>query len=111
MKPVSDPDLAVALDGMLAALNGLAFVVPGPDKAGNEALRGRLIRTIEDYVQPRVTSGHAGPIVAVIAGPGGSGKSTLLNTLAQQHVSEVGLARPTTKHPVLWANRSHADQY
>jgi energy-coupling factor transporter ATP-binding protein EcfA2 len=50
-------------------------------------------------------------VVAVLVGPTGSGKSVMLNSLAGQRASEPGALRPTTRSPVVWANRRHAMRY
>ncbi|MBT8212202.1 MAG: GTPase domain-containing protein, partial [Acidimicrobiia bacterium] len=69
--------------------------------------RTRLIRTIRDYLVPRLRDPDA-PVVAAIVGPTGTGKSSVLNALSRDHVSATGALRPTTRSPVLYAHRDNS---
>ncbi len=62
--------------------------------------RGALLRQLDDYVIPRLSSIDA-PVLAVIGGSTGAGKSTLVNSLLRREVSRAGVIRPTTTSPVL----------
>lgn len=72
--------------------------LPGADKA--HASQSALIKQLDDYLIPRLTSLDA-PLLAVVGGSTGAGKSTLVNSLVGSQVSQCGVIRPTTKHPVL----------
>jgi hypothetical protein len=111
---MTSPDenqIEAALEALRDALGDVAFSLTGPDREPLEVERRRLGKSISDYLLPRVRTDKAIPVVALIAGAGGVGKSTLLNSLAQTDVSQVGLARPTTRHPVIWANRRPPDDF
>ncbi len=62
--------------------------------------RAALLRQLDDYVIPRLSSIDA-PLLAVIGGSTGAGKSTLVNSLLRSTVSRMGVIRPTTTTPVL----------
>lgn len=102
--------LREALGELATALEGFEFRLPGPDLAPREQSRIELVRSIREYLLPRLRDPEA-PVVAVIVGPTGSGKSVLLNSLAGQVASEIGALRPTTRSPVVWAHRSNARRY
>lgn len=102
--------LRSSLEDLAGALESFQFQVPGPDRAGRERARTELVRSIREYLLPRLEDPEA-PVVAVLVGPTGSGKSVLLNSLAGQRASEPGALRPTTRSPVVWANRRHAMRY
>lgn len=111
---MTSPDehqIEAALGSLRAALGDVAFSMTGPDRDPLEVERRRLVKSISDYLLPRVRTDTAIPVVVLVAGAGGVGKSTLLNSLAQTDVSPVGLARPTTRHPVIWANRRPPDEF
>ena len=71
-----------------------------PDVAQSEAARVELLRQLDDYVLPRLSSLDA-PLLAVVGGSTGAGKSTLVNSLVGRLVSKPGVLRPTTRSPVL----------
>jgi energy-coupling factor transporter ATP-binding protein EcfA2 len=72
--------------------------VPGVDKACSS--QSALVRQLDDYVIPRLSSLEA-PLLAVVGGSTGAGKSTLVNSLVGSVVSQYGVLRPTTRLPVL----------
>ncbi len=76
----------------------LPLDVPGRDAA--ESGRMDLLRQLDDYVLPRLTSIDA-PLLAVVGGSTGAGKSTLVNSIVGREVSRPGVIRPTTTSPVL----------
>jgi len=63
-----------------------------------------LLKALDDYVIPRLTSLDA-PLLAVVGGSTGAGKSTLVNSLVGSVVSRSGVLRPTTRSPVLVHHR------
>ncbi|MFQ5522093.1 MAG: dynamin family protein [Acidimicrobiia bacterium] len=85
----------------LESLNLSAAHLVGLDTAEK---RARALRTIHDYLIPRLETPSA-PLTVVLVGPTGSGKSTLLNTLAGTDISETGSLRPTTRRPVVLTSR------
>ena len=72
--------------------------LPSVDKA--IASQSALIKQLDDYLIPRLSALDA-PLLAVVGGSTGAGKSTLVNSLVGSLVSQGGVIRPTTKHPVL----------
>ena len=66
----------------------------------SRAIRGALLRQLDDYVLPRLRSLDA-PLLAVVGGSTGAGKSTLVNSIVDAEVSRSGVLRPTTTTPVL----------
>jgi len=102
--------LRTSLEDLSAALESFQFRVLGPDQEARERSRTELVRSIREYLLPRLEDPEA-PVVAVLVGPTGSGKSIILNSLAGQKASEPGALRPTTRSPVVWANRRHVRRY
>ena len=76
----------------------LPFDLPGVRVA--ERGRTELLRQLDDYILPRLSSLDA-PLLAVVGGSTGAGKSTLVNSLVGAVVSAPGVLRPTTRSPVL----------
>ncbi len=72
--------------------------IPGVAEA--RLSRSALLKQLDDYVIPRLTSLDA-PLLAVVGGSTGAGKSTLVNSLVGTVVSRSGVLRPTTRWPVL----------
>lgn len=102
--------LRSSLEDLSAALESFQFRLPGPDQPAKERARTDLVRSIREYLLPRLEDPEA-PVVAVLVGPTGSGKSIMLNSFAGQRASEPGALRPTTRSPVVWANRRHVRRY
>ena len=71
-----------------------------PKAEASRAIRGALLRQLDDYVLPRLRSLDA-PLLAVVGGSTGAGKSTLVNSIVDAEVSRSGVLRPTTTTPVL----------
>ena len=99
-----------SLGELAAAIEGFEFRLPGPDQEARERARTELVRSVRDYLLPRLRDPDA-PVVAVVVGPTGSGKSVIFNSLAGQNASEPGALRPTTRSPVVWAHRSNSRRY
>lgn len=72
--------------------------IPSVDKA--IATRAALVKQLDDYLIPRLSSLDA-PLLAVVGGSTGAGKSTLVNSLVGSVVTQCGVLRPTTRRPVL----------
>lgn len=86
-----------ALENLAGALETLDL---GPEPSHLHSDRERLASTIRSYLIPRAIDPGA-PITVVFAGPTGSGKSTLINSLTRRDLAEVGVLRPTTRHPLV----------
>ena len=71
-----------------------------PQTQATKVHRESLLRQLDDYVVPRLSSLYA-PLLAVIGGSTGAGKSTLVNSIVDAEVSRSGILRPTTVSPVL----------
>ena len=76
------------------------FPLDIPGVAQARASQTALVRQLDDYVIPRLSSLDA-PLLAVVGGSTGAGKSTLVNSLVGSVVSQCGVLRPTTRLPVL----------
>jgi hypothetical protein len=98
------------LEKLAEALGQLDFRLPTTGREDAENARDAIIRTINEYLIPRLDEPEA-PVVAAVIGPTGTGKSTLVNSLANDRISDVGPLRPTTRNPVLWAHRDHGGRY
>ena len=97
---VDDAGLLSAVQQLRSELENatLPFDIPGAAEA--RLSRSALLKQLEDYVIPRLTSLDA-PLLAVVGGSTGGGKSTLVNSLVGSVVSRSGVLRPTTRSPVL----------
>jgi len=97
---VDDAGLLSAVQQLRSELENatLPFDIPGAAEA--RLSRSALLKQLEDYVIPRLTSLDA-PLLAVVGGSTGAGKSTLVNSLVGSVVSRSGVLRPTTRSPVL----------
>ena len=82
----------------VVAASSLPLDLPSTARAKDN--RVALLRQLEDYVIPRLSSIDA-PLLAVIGGSTGAGKSTLVNSILRREVSKPGVIRPTTTSPVL----------
>ncbi len=108
ISPVAD--LRAALHALAELIESVSFDLPGERRSERTALRDETLRSINDYLLPRLGDLDA-PLVVVLIGSTGSGKSTLLNSLAREPISTSGAIRPTTTMPVVWAHQRHAHLY
>lgn len=88
--------MSQALTDLAAALERRAETAPD---AGRIERAETLRRHVAEYLIPR-TSDLSAPLLVVILGSTGVGKSSLFNAIAGAPLSESGLIRPTTRHPV-----------
>lgn len=98
------------LEKLAKSLGQLEFSLPTEGRHDADLARHAIIRTINEYLIPRLDEPEA-PVVAAVIGPTGTGKSTVVNSLANDRISDVGPLRPTTRNPVLWAHRDHGGRY
>lgn len=98
------------LERLVELLQGVELSLPIEERADAESARKAVIRTVTEYLIPRLDEPDA-PVVAAVIGPSGTGKSTVVNSLANDRISDVGPLRPTTRNPVLWAHRDHGSRY
>ncbi len=108
ISPVAD--LRAALHALAELIESVSFDLPGERRSERTTLRDETLRSINDYLLPRLGDLDA-PLVAVLIGSTGSGKSTLLNSFAREPISTSGAIRPTTTMPVVWAHQRHAHLY
>ncbi|MDJ0496971.1 MAG: GTPase domain-containing protein [Acidimicrobiia bacterium] len=98
------------LERLVELLREVELSLPTGDHEEAESAREAVIRTVTEYLIPRLDEPDA-PVVAAVIGPSGTGKSTVVNSLANDRISDVGPLRPTTRNPVLWAHRDHGSRY
>jgi hypothetical protein len=103
-------ELRPVLESLSELLDGVEFTLPTEGREAAEQVRVAIVRTINEYLLPRLDEPTA-PVVAAVIGSSGTGKSTIVNSLANDRISEVGPLRPTTRSPVLWAHRDHGGRY
>jgi energy-coupling factor transporter ATP-binding protein EcfA2 len=97
---VDDASLLSAVQQLRREVRKATFPMAIPGVAEARSSQSALLRTLDDYVIPRLTSLDA-PLLTVVGGSTGAGKSTLVNSLVGSVVSRSGVLRPTTKSPVL----------
>ncbi|MCP4965024.1 MAG: hypothetical protein GY926_07295 [bacterium] len=98
------------LEKLAELLDRIEFTLPTDAREEAEQARGAIVKTVTEYLIPRLDEPEA-PVVAAVIGATGTGKSTIVNSLANDRISDVGALRPTTRSPVLWAHRDHAGRY
>ncbi len=108
--PVAIAALRPRLETLARLLDGIEFTLPTDGREEAEQVRAAVVRTITEYLIPRLDEPEA-PVVAAVIGSSGTGKSTIVNSLANDRISDVGPLRPTTRNPVLWAHRDHGGRY
>ncbi len=99
MGPV-EQRLIEGLEALGAQLTSLRMPLVARDSAQAAQAASRAAGQIGDLIVPRLRSLEA-PLLTVVAGSTGSGKSTVVNSLVGRTVSQPGVLRPTTRHPVL----------
>jgi hypothetical protein len=97
---VAPAELISAVVLLREQLRAARLHLPTGDSQAAQEIRARAIEQIDDYLLPRLRSLDA-PLLVVVGGSTGSGKSTLVNSLIGHPVSQPGVLRPTTRHPVL----------
>lgn len=102
--------LRPSLEKLAASLTEVEFTLPTAGREEAERVRTTIVRTVTEYLLPRLNEPDA-PVVAAVIGSSGTGKSTIVNSLANDRISDVGPLRPTTRSPVLWAHRDHGGRY
>jgi energy-coupling factor transporter ATP-binding protein EcfA2 len=93
-------DLLPAVTSLRDEVAATTLPLDLPGVAAAERGRAELLRQLDDYILPRLSSIDA-PLLAVVGGSTGSGKSTLVNSILGTVVSAPGVLRPTTRSPVL----------
>ncbi len=101
---VDDTGLLGAVRHLRGEVENATFPLDLPDAAVARASQSALLKSLDDYIIPRLTSLDA-PLLAVVGGSTGAGKSTLVNSLVGSVVSRSGVLRPTTRSPVLVHHR------
>lgn len=104
---VDDTGLLSAVQQLRAEVENATLPLDIPGAAEARSSRAALLKQLDDYVIPRLTSLDA-PLLAVVGGSTGAGKSTLVNSLVGSVVSRSGVLRPTTRSPVLVHHRDDA---
>jgi hypothetical protein len=107
-EPTRD-DLTGDLEYLASSLAALS-IADVPENARLLDRRDWIIRTIHDYLIPRLGDPTA-PLIVVFAGPTGAGKSTLLNSVTGAEHALAGPLRPTTKDPLVLSSEGRASGY
>lgn len=102
--------LRADLDRLADEIGAVRFGLGSPARPERRRRRDELGDVLRSYLIPRL-GGLDAPLLVAVAGPTGSGKSTIVNSLAEGNVSRPGPLRPTTREPVVWCHRRHADDY
>jgi len=97
---VQDSELLIAVQQLRSEVHDATLPLDTPGAATARSSRTALLRQLDDYVIPRLSSVDA-PLLTVVGGSTGAGKSTLVNSLVGSVVSRGGVLRPTTRLPVL----------
>ena len=101
---VEDTGLLSAVRRLKVDVENATLPLDIPGAAEARVSRSALLKQLDDYVIPRLSSLDA-PLLAVVGGSTGAGKSTLVNSLVGSVVSRSGVLRPTTRSPVLVHHR------
>lgn len=101
----SGTGLVAALLRLRGALAALRLKLEVDGIAETRSMRRAMAEQIDDYLAPRLRDLGA-PLLVVVGGGTGAGKSTLVNSIAGRELSPAGVLRPTTRSPVLIANRA-----
>ena len=97
---VGDNELLRAVQALRDEVSDSKLPLDIPGAAEARSSQSFLLKQLDDYVIPRLSSLDA-PLLTVVGGSTGAGKSTLVNSLVGSVVSRVGVLRPTTRLPVL----------
>lgn len=97
---MQDNRLLSAVQQFRGAVESTRLPLDVPQAAEARAAQSTLLKQLDDYVIPRLTSLDA-PLLAVVGGSTGAGKSTLVNSVVGRSVSRSGVLRPTTRASVL----------
>src|SRR5665647_1689724 len=97
---VDGTGLLSAVEQLRSEVDDATFPLDIPGVAKARSSRAALVKQLDDYVIPRLSSLDA-PLLTVVGGSTGAGKSTLVNSLVGSVVSQYGVLRPTTRLPVL----------
>ncbi len=108
--PEATDELGLALVSLANVLDRFRFRLPTAAAEPNEHVRAEAVRSIRDYLLPRLDDRDA-PLVVSVFGASGSGKSTIANAIARKPIGTPGAVRPSTQRAVVWAHRSHAARY
>ncbi len=101
---VDDTGLLSAIQQLRSEVENATLPLDLPGASAARSSQEALLKALDDYVIPRLTSLDA-PLLAVVGGSTGAGKSTLVNSLVGSVVSRSGVLRPTTRSPVLVHHR------
>ena len=74
------------LEQLAALLESAQLGLPTSGRDDAERARLAIVRTIKEYLIPRLDDPEA-PVVAAVIGPSGTGKSTVVNSLANDRIS------------------------
>jgi hypothetical protein len=99
---ITPNELKRVLDALASDLEAIRIRVPESGFRDGEAARSSLVADIRTYFAARLDA-PAAPVVVAVMGPSGVGASSIVNALVGEPVSPIGVLRPTTKAPVLWA--------
>jgi energy-coupling factor transporter ATP-binding protein EcfA2 len=97
---VDGKGLLSAVEQLRSHVQDATFPLDVPGVAKALSSQSSLLKQLDDYVIPRLSSLDA-PLLTVVGGSTGAGKSTLVNSLVGSVVSQGGVLRPTTRLPVL----------
>jgi len=97
---VEDKGLLSAVEQLRSEVHDATLPLDIPGAAQARSLQSALLKQLDDYIIPRLSSLDA-PLFTVVGGSTGAGKSTLVNSLVGSVVSRGGVLRPTTRLPVL----------
>jgi energy-coupling factor transporter ATP-binding protein EcfA2 len=92
--------LLSAVEQLRGQVDAATFPLDLSEVEAARSSRSGLIKQLDDYIIPRLSSLDA-PLLTVVGGSTGAGKSTLVNSLVGSVVSQHGVIRPTTRLPVL----------
>ncbi len=101
---VQDTGLLSAVQRLRGEVENATLPLEIPGAADARSTRSALLKQLDDYVIPRLSSLDA-PLLAVVGGSTGAGKSTLVNSIIGSVVTRSGVLRPTTRSPVLVHHR------